>query len=107
MFEATKISFNYKNIVNFIVIYEKNTWLRDLSTDFTLVDSMFGDTNVTRNADPDKYRYSDAKLLFYFQVVTLENICVSFWWSSNKWVRWYQQRLNILLILPYEERNFL
>ena len=33
-------------------------WLRNLSTDFTLNDCLFGSVKLTKNADPDKYKYS-------------------------------------------------
>ena len=33
-------------------------WLRNLSTDFTLNDCLFGSVKLTKNADPDKYKCS-------------------------------------------------
>ena len=35
-----------------------DTCSRDLNTDFTLGDYLYGAVNLTKNADPDKYRYS-------------------------------------------------
>ena len=35
----------------------KNPWLRNLNTDFTLGSCLFGSVKLTKNADPDKYKY--------------------------------------------------
>ena len=35
-----------------------NQWPRDLNTDFTLGNSLFGSVKLTENADPDKYMYT-------------------------------------------------
>ena len=35
-----------------------NQWLRNLNTDFTLGNCLFASVKVTKNADPDKYKYS-------------------------------------------------
>ena len=32
-----------------------NSWLRNLSTDFTLKNCLIGSVKLTRNTDPDKY----------------------------------------------------
>ena len=44
-----------KNVVNLFIIYELDTWSRDLDTDFTLASCFFGAVNMTKNTDPDKY----------------------------------------------------
>ena len=36
-----------------------NPWLRNLNADFTLKNCLFGSVKLTKNADPDKYKYSD------------------------------------------------
>ena len=46
-----KISFTYRNLVNVVIVYELDTWSRDLNTDFTLSDWLFG---AAKNAGPDK-----------------------------------------------------
>ena len=35
----------------------KNPWLRNLNTDFTLGSCLFGSVKLTKNADPDKYKF--------------------------------------------------
>ena len=52
------LSFLQKNVVNFYGSYELDTWSRDLNTDFTLGNCLFGTVKLTKNADLDKYRYS-------------------------------------------------
>ena len=41
--------------MNLFIVYELETWSRDLSTDFTLGECLFGAVKSTRNADPGKY----------------------------------------------------
>ena len=47
-----------KSVVIFSNDYELDTWSRDLNTDFTSKDWLFGAVNLTKNANPDKYFYS-------------------------------------------------
>ena len=54
-----KASFTPKNVVSLFIVYElDNTWPRDLNTDFTLKNCLFGSLKLTKNADSDKYSYS-------------------------------------------------
>ena len=52
------------------IVYELNTWSKNLNVDFTLQDCLFGAVKLTTNADADKYFYSgygvgfDSCLLF-------------------------------------------
>ena len=50
--------FTPDNVVHLFIVYELDGWLRDLSTDFTLTDCLFETVKLTKNADPDKYKYS-------------------------------------------------
>ena len=44
--------------MNFFIVYELDTWSRDLNSDFTLKDCLFGGVKLVKeNADPDKYIY--------------------------------------------------
>ena len=52
------VSFLHKNVVNFYISYKVDTWPRDLNTDFTLGNSLFGAVKLAKNANPDKYEYS-------------------------------------------------
>ena len=40
------------------ISYTLNSWLRNLNTDFTLHNSLFGSVKLNKNADPDKCKYS-------------------------------------------------
>ena len=51
-------SFTPPNIIIFFIVYELGTWSRDLNSDFTLKDCLFGDVKLTKNANPDKYVYT-------------------------------------------------
>ena len=46
-------------MMNIYISYTLDRWSRDLHTDFTLGNWLFGSVNLTKNADPDKYKYSD------------------------------------------------
>ena len=52
------ISFLHKNVVNLYISYKLDTWLKDLNTDFTLGNCLFGAIKLMENDDPDKYKYS-------------------------------------------------
>ena len=41
--------------MNFFIVYELDTWSRDLNSDFILKDYLFGGVKLAKNADPDKY----------------------------------------------------
>ena len=56
--QEDKAIFTHQNVVNLFIVYELDTWLRDLNTDFTLKDYLFGSVKLTKNADPDKHKYS-------------------------------------------------
>ena len=47
-----------KKVINIYISYTLNQWLRNLNTDFTLNNWLFRSVKLTKNADPDKYKYS-------------------------------------------------
>ena len=49
------ISVTHRNIVNVFIVYEIDTWSRDLNIDFIKSDCLFEAVKLTMNADPDKY----------------------------------------------------
>ena len=53
------MSFLHKNAVNLYIGYKLGTRSRDLNTDFTLHNSLFGAVKLTKNSNPDKSGYSD------------------------------------------------
>ena len=69
-----------KKVINLYISYKVNPWLRNLDTDFTLKSCLFGSLNLTKNADPDKYKYSgygisfDSRSDFYLQVQVWEKM---------------------------------
>ena len=56
--------FLHKNIVNLYITFELDAWSDNLSTDFTLGNYLFGPVKLTKNADPDKYKYSGYGIRF-------------------------------------------
>ena len=40
-------------------MYELDRWSQDLNAKFTLKDYLFGAVKLTKNADPNKYSYSE------------------------------------------------
>ena len=59
-----KATFTSKIKVNLFVAYELDTWSKDLSTDFTLTNCLFGSVKLTKNANSDKYKYSGYEIRF-------------------------------------------
>ena len=61
--------------INFFIVYELDAWSRDLNSDFTLKDCVFGGDRLAKNVDSDKYVYSgygilfDLHSLFHFQIL--------------------------------------
>ena len=49
------ISVTHRNIVNVFIVYEIDTWSRDLNIDFIKSNCLFEAVKLTMNADPDKY----------------------------------------------------
>ena len=56
--QEDKADFTPKNVVNFFVVQELDSWPRDLNYDFTFKNCLFGRVKLTKNADPDEYSYS-------------------------------------------------
>ena len=44
--------------IYFFIVYESNKWSRDLNSDFTVKDCLFGGDILAKNAGLDKYVYS-------------------------------------------------
>ena len=47
-----------KKVINIYISDTLNPWLGNLNTDFTLNNCLFGSVKLSKNADPDKYKYS-------------------------------------------------
>ena len=53
-----------KQVINLYISYTLTPWLRNLNTDFTLGNCLFKSAKLTKNADPDKYKYSGYSIRF-------------------------------------------
>ena len=49
---------NINKSINPYISYTLAPWLRNLNIDFTLNNCLFGSVKLTKNADPDKHKYS-------------------------------------------------
>ena len=45
-----------KKVINLYISYILDSLLRNLNTDFTLHNCLFGSVKLTKNSDPDKYK---------------------------------------------------
>ena len=55
LIQQIKVTFFFpKNVISLFIAYELDTFSRDLNTDFTLKDCLFGAVKLTKNADLDK-----------------------------------------------------
>ena len=52
-------TFIRKKVINLYISYTLSPQLRNLNTDFTLGNCLFGSVKLTMNSDLDKYKYSD------------------------------------------------
>ena len=58
------VSFLHKKVVNLYISYTLDKWSKDLSTDFTLGNCLFGAVKLTKNVNLDKYEYSGYSIGF-------------------------------------------
>ena len=56
--KQAKVTFTQNDFVNLFIAYELDRWSRDLNTDFILKNCFFGSLKLTKDVDPDKYKYS-------------------------------------------------
>ena len=62
------VYFLHKKVVNLYISYQLDTWSKVLSKDFTLGNCLFGVVKLTKNTDPDKYKYSGYGLGFDYHL---------------------------------------
>ena len=55
---------NTKKVINLYISYMLSPWLRNLNTDFILKNCLFGSVELTKKADPHKYKYSSYDIGF-------------------------------------------
>ena len=54
-------------MVNLFIVYELDTWSRDLNTESTLKDCLFRAVKLIKNADTDRCKYSSYGIGFDWQ----------------------------------------
>ena len=59
-----KRTYTPPNRIIFFIIYGLDSWSRDLNSDFSLKDCLFGGIKLATNADPGKYVYSGYGIRF-------------------------------------------
>ena len=62
--QEDKAAITSNSLVNLFIVYQLDTCSRDLKTDFILKDSLFGSVNLTKDANPGKYKYSGYSIRF-------------------------------------------
>ena len=66
-----------EKLINLYISYILSPWSRNLNTDFTLNNCLFGFVKLTKNADPDKYKCSGYLILvqnFHLQLEAWEEM---------------------------------
>ena len=53
-----------KEVINLCIPYIPNPWFKNLNTDFTLNNCLFGSADLIMNAEQDKYKYSGYMIAF-------------------------------------------
>ena len=56
--KQNSVSSLHKNMVNLYITYKLDAWSKDLNTDFTLGNCLFGSVKLTKNDDLVKYKYN-------------------------------------------------
>ena len=64
MLKSSKATFTPNNAVNLFIVYELDRWSQDLNAKFTVKDCLFGNVKIAKNADPNKYSYSQYVIRF-------------------------------------------
>ena len=59
MLETKNAAFTPPYTIYFFIVYELDSWSRDLISDCTLKDCLFRDVKLLKNTDQGKYQYSD------------------------------------------------
>ena len=52
-------------LINLYISYKLKPWFRNLNTNFTLKNCLFGSAKLTKNAEPGKYKYSGYSIGFH------------------------------------------
>ena len=72
-------------VINLYISYTLDSWSRDLNTYFTLINCLLGSIRLTKNLDPDKYKFSgyivgfDSRSKFLLTDGSVEKNIIIFW----------------------------
>ena len=61
-----------EKVINLYISYILNPWLANLNTDLRFNDCLFGSVKLTKDADADKYKYSDYGIGFNSRIKQME-----------------------------------
>ena len=73
--------FIYRNVGYLLIVFKLDKWSKNLKTDSTLDDNLFGAVKLTKNVDLNKYEYSgysvgyDARSQFCCQMANVVKSC--------------------------------
>ena len=56
--QEDRTAYTPNNVVNLSIVYELDRWSQELNAKFTLKDCFFGNVNISKTANPNKYSYS-------------------------------------------------
>ena len=93
-----------KKVINLYISYTLRHQLRNLNTDFTLGNCLFGSVKLTKNSDLDKYKYTgcgigfDSRSEFLFTDGSYEKNVVIFGADMNSSVHVYSKEKDILIL---------
>ena len=93
-----------KNVINLYISYTLIRWLRNLTTDFTLNNCLFGSVKLTKNADQDKCKYNgygigfNSRSEFLFTDGNLGRNVILFGDDISLYEHVYDQRKDILIL---------
>ena len=91
-------------MINLYISYILSPWLRNLNTEFTLNYCLFGSAELTKNADPDIYKYScygipfHSRSEFLFTDESMGKIVIIFGADVISSVHIYNKNKNILIL---------
>ena len=102
-----------KKVIDLCVSYTLGPQLRDLNTDFTLGNFLFGSVKLAKNADLDKYKYTgygigfDSRSEFLFTDGSYEKNVIIFGADMNSFVHVDNKGKNILILGEAQHKDYM
>ena len=102
--QEDKTVFTPKNVVNIFIVYDFDTWPRDINTDFTFKNCFFGSVKLTKNAEPNNYKYSsqgigcDSRSFYLWPDNTTRRSVIIFGADMNSYVHIDNKEKDILIL---------